>query len=123
MDRQEKQKIRLQICEILNEKCTNCEIRNDLALKQHQLERYCLDQCPVPKELQSLNEQIESVKKVIPKEYVTGKWKADEVYYLMNCINTIGIKKVAEKLNRKIEYVHQKYKNELAKKKASHHAG
>lgn len=116
MDRQEKREIRLQICDILNGKCSDCEIRRALEMRQHQLERYCLDQCSVSKELQQLMNLLGG-SSTERQGFITK----EETFYIINHVPVNGVIKVAKKLNRSEETVKKTYEREM--KKAKHRAG
>lgn len=66
LTREEKRKIRLQICGILSTQCDQCEIQKNLERKygkatgRNRVATYCNTKCQVGKQLQALSSKLEN---------------------------------------------------------------
>lgn len=69
LTKQEKAKVRRQICNLLDEKCGNCNKRKELGnnhtkkwwnVVRNELQAYCIHECPVGQELQRLGHSLEN---------------------------------------------------------------
>ncbi|TCJ04880.1 zinc-finger domain-containing protein [Cytobacillus praedii] len=115
MSREIKRKIRIQIHELIESECMDCQYR-----RGYENAHFCVNECPVGKELKSLSESLEGKNKESSDQLLNkGRWTEEEVFYLLNHLDLFKIPHLASKLNRPPGAVHSKAASLKKRLKAS----
>ncbi|WP_141433008.1 zinc-finger domain-containing protein [Bacillus sp. 03113] len=117
MNRQEKRKIRLEINNLMDQECNSCKYQKKTGDEKF---NFCLNECPVAKQLQSLSKKLESNAKLSNSidEIKTGDWDDDEELYLLNHANRFPVAHLSMRLNRSPKSVRNKI-GQLKEKQAA----
>jgi hypothetical protein len=93
--------IHMQIGNILDQNCKNCEFRNIGGHYSSEGQRYCSKECPVGQELQGLSNEL------LLDEGKT-RWSEEQDFYLVNHLKRYSVHHLAIRLNRSKEAVKQR---------------
>jgi len=112
VSREEKRRVRIQIHELIENECMGCQYR-----RGYENASFCVNECPVGRELKSLSISLE-VEPTENKEQVLtkGSWTEEEVFYLSNHLDLYNVPHLAARLNRTPSSVYTKV-NSLRKRR------
>jgi hypothetical protein len=104
VSREKKRKIRIQIHELIESECMDCQYR-----RGYENAHFCIKECPVGKKLKSLSDSLEGKTTETSDQVLNkGRWSEEEVFYLLNHLEHFKIPHLASKLNRPPGAVHSK---------------